>query len=70
MIADPLTKSGNDKFIQPMETVISSGKIDFTASAESTLRKMKSQKARLAKVMQKNSKHDENFDEAEIYEES
>ena len=63
MIADPLTKSGNEKFTKPMDTTMMSGRINFIPSDESVMKKMKSQKARLMKVMEKNTLCDEGNEE-------
>ena len=49
MIADPLTKQGNEKFYSRLDDTVNSGWISFEPTAESQLKKLKQQKARREK---------------------
>ena len=51
MIADALTKFGNEQFAERLVSTMESGWLDLDASASSTLRKMRQQKLRLARII-------------------
>ena len=58
MIADPLTKDGNDKFYSRLEETMVSGWISFTPTPESELKKLKQQKARREKALGRTTSED------------
>ena len=53
MIADPLTKFGNENFSKRLVDTMMSGWLDLTATPESQLRKMQQQKLRLNRILGK-----------------
>ena len=58
MIADPLTKDGNEKFHSRLGKTMFSGWISFTPSPESELKKLKQQKARREKALGRTTSED------------
>ena len=58
MIADPLTKDGNEKFHSRLEKTMVSGWISFTPTPESELKKLKQQKARREKALGRTTSED------------
>ena len=53
MICDPLTKAGNDQFSDRLQSTMTTGLLDLEPSPSSQLKKLKTQKARMAKSMAK-----------------
>jgi len=51
MIADPLTKQGNEKFYSRLDETVNTGWISFIPSAESQLKKLKQQKVRRERAL-------------------
>ena len=51
MIADPLTKFGNEQFAARLVSTMETGWLDLGASASSQLRKMRQQKLRMARIV-------------------
>ena len=56
MICDPLTKYGNEAFPQRLVKLMETGELDLEATVNSELKKMRQQKARLEKAMNKAGK--------------
>ena len=56
MICDPLTKAGNEKFKQRLLDCMKTGYFDLEPTVESVMKKMKQQKARVAKATEKTAK--------------
>ena len=55
MLCDPLTKHGGEGFADRLVTAYSTGFMDFEATAESELRKMKARKSRQTAKGEKNA---------------
>ena len=53
MICDPLTKYGNEAFSQRLVKLMATGDLDLVPTVASELKKMRTQKARLEKAMNK-----------------
>ena len=53
MLCDPLTKYGNEAFSQRLVKLMETGQLDLVPTVSSELKKMKQQKARLEKAMNK-----------------
>ena len=51
MIADPLTKQGNEKFYNCLDDTVNTGWISFIPRAESQLKKLKQQKVRRERAL-------------------
>ena len=51
MIADPLTKFGNEHFAQRLVSTMETGWLDLDATVNSQLRKMRQQKLRMARIV-------------------
>ena len=53
MIIDPLTKHGNANFASRLVSTMATGVLNLQASASSELKKMRQQKARMDKILNK-----------------
>ena len=51
MVADPLTKFGNEHFAQRLVSTMETGWLDLDATVSSQLRKMRQQKLRMARIV-------------------